>query len=42
MISQNNDLNLTISIEQATDLQRQDAALILIGQNATQYDDEKK
>jgi hypothetical protein len=42
MISQNSDLNLTIAIEQATDLQRQDAALILNGLNVTQYNDEQK
>ena len=35
MIRQNSDLNLTIAIEQATDLQRYDAALSLNGLNVT-------
>lgn len=42
VISQNSDLNLTIVIEQATDLQRQDAALIFNGLNVTYYNDEQK
>jgi len=42
MISQNSDLNITIAIEQATDLQRLDAASVLNRLNVTQYNDEQK
>jgi hypothetical protein len=35
IISQNNDLNFTITIEQATDLQRLDSSLTFNGLNVT-------
>lgn len=41
IISQNNDLNLTITIEHATDLQRKDAALVFNGLNVTNYNEEQ-